>query len=121
MTTKIKLLQEIKSLLGNQGGSNNSTYTTVDASGVIITGGTSQTLAASDNNRIKVIIQAFKTNTEDLWINVNNPASNTVGSLNLEPNDVLVLEIEEAFNEINVFSVTAGQAFTVKSTSLLPT
>ena len=121
MTTQIQLLQRIADNTAGAGeGSTNPNYSVVDYSGVIILGGVSQTVTNLDPDRIKLTIQAHKTNTEDIWINLNDAASNTIGSISLSSGDLITLETVEAASAINVFSLTPGQGFTAKGVTIEP-
>lgn len=87
------------------------TYT--DYSGSITTGGTSQTLAAASNGRVRIAILNPSTETENLCVNLTSAASCTPGSSwIIQPGQSVVIDSTEA---VTVVAATTGHKWIAKA------
>jgi hypothetical protein len=120
-TTTLKIWQsngpiDFGVVAGASGAPTNVTGTFTNRSGTVATGGTSQTLAASNASRKRLIIQNPCSATESLFINFTTAASTSAGnSLELVPcGSYDTAGAPPTTEQVNVTAATTSHAFVAK-------
>lgn len=88
-------------------------YNLTDASGTITTGGTAQTLLASNGSRKGCSVQNLS--TQDLWISNVGTAAASKPSQWVPPGSEWSCPFNTATAAISIFGASTGQAFTARS------
>jgi hypothetical protein len=87
-----------------------ATAAQVNRSGSIILGGTAQTLAPANLNRLGCVIQPL--GTTDFWISLTGTAGAGLGSYVVPAGSVFVCPKPAPTGAITIFSNSTGQPFT---------
>lgn len=83
---------------------------TINRSGSIIQGGTAQTMAPANLNRVGCVVQPL--GTTDLWVSITGTASTSTGSYAVPAGSVFVCPRPAPTGAISILSNSTGQPFT---------
>ncbi len=87
--------------------------THVSASSTITTGGTAQSAVTANANRVYLLVQNPKTETETLFVSMSGTATSTGTSIGLERGEKLIFDHAVPIGAVSVIAATTGHKFVV--------